>query len=329
MNSCFPDADTIRSALLLAVRAPSVHNSQPWRWRIGRDRLDLFADRELHLQHTDPDGRDLTLSCGVVLNHCQVAFAALGWRAKIDRLPETAKPNHLAAITFQAQSATDADITLAAAITRRRTDRRPFGSWHVPAGDVALMGARAARAGVTMRRVADLPQLRRSVVEAAWRHGTDVDYAAELATWSGRHGATAGVPASNTPTPHFAEGIPARCFAGPALAAAPVREAADNAMVIALGTAADDEVSRLRAGEVTSLLLLTATALGLASCPITEPLEVPETRATLRSDVFDDRSEPQMLLRIGWSPMHSDPLPATPRRPLAEVATWSTEGSFR
>jgi nitroreductase len=93
----------------------------------------------------------------------------------------------------------------------------------------------------------------------------------------------------------------------------------DHAAVVALGTADDDRMARLRAGEATSLVLLTATALGLASCPITEPLEIPETRAAVRTDVFGADGYPQMLLRIGWAPVNADPLPSTPRRDLAEV----------
>ena len=91
--------------------------------------------------------------------------------------------------------------------------------------------------------------------------------------------------------------------------------------MVALGTAADDKVSQLRAGEATSLVLLTATASGLASCPITEPLEIPDIRAAVGADVFGAEGYPQMLLRIGWAPVNADPLPATPRRPLDEVVT--------
>lgn len=29
-----------------------------------------------------------------------------------------------------------------------------------------------------------------------------------------------------------------------------------------------------------------------------------------------------MIVRVGWSPVGADPLPATPRRPLNEVADW-------
>ena len=320
MSAHFPDAETLRSALALATRAPSVHNSQPWRWRVGEHSLHLYSDPDLHLPHTDPDARDLMLSCGAALNHCVVAFAALGWQSKIHRLPNPDEPHHLAAVELHRYPATEVDITLAAAIPRRRTDRRHFSAWPVPQGDLALMGARAARAGVTLRRLEELDSLRALVAQAAMRHGSDYEYLVELSEWSGRYGSTAGVPARSTPESDPTATIPGRAFAGAVLAQTPkVDPAEDNAVVIALGTAEDDNISRLRAGEATSLVLLTATALGLASCPITEPLEIPETRAAVRVDVFGADEYPQMLLRIGWAPVNADPLPSTPRRDISEV----------
>ena len=80
MSTHFPDAATMRTALALAIRAPSVHNIQPWQWRVGVDSLHLYADPTRHLVHTDPDGRDLMVSCGAALHHCAVALAALGWQ---------------------------------------------------------------------------------------------------------------------------------------------------------------------------------------------------------------------------------------------------------
>ena len=320
MSAHFPDVETIRSALSLAVRAPSVHNSQPWQWRVGKHSLHLYADPDRHLLHTDPDARDMLLSCGAALNHCVVALAALGWQSKVHRLPNPDEGHRLASIELYRYPANEVDITLAAAIPRRRTDRRHYSPWPVSQGDLALMGARAARAGVTLRRVVELDSLKSLVSQAAMRHARDYDYMAELATWSGRYGATAGVPARSTPESDPAATIPGRAFAGAVLAqTAEVDPAEDNAVVIALGTAADDDVSRLRAGEVTSLVLLTATALGLASCPITEPLEIPETRAAVRADVFGADGYPQVLLRIGWAPVNADPLPSTPRRDVSEV----------
>ncbi|GFG50346.1 NAD(P)H nitroreductase [Mycolicibacterium agri] len=320
MSAQFPDTETIRSALTLAVRAPSVHNSQPWQWRVGERSLQLYADPGLHLPHTDPDARDLMLSCGATLNHCTIAFAALGWQAKVSRFPNPAEPHHLAAVELHRYPPTETDVTLAAAIPRRRTDRRNYSSWPVPQGHIALMGARAARAGVMLRRVDELTNLKRLIAEAAWRHATDPEYLAELSEWSGRYASTAGVPARNTPEPDFNSVLPARTFAGPALTQTANDPAAeDNATVVALGTAEDDELAWLRAGEATSVVLLTATAAGLSSCPITEPLEVEDIRKRVAEDVFGADGHPQMLLRIGWAPVNADPLPATPRRPLHNV----------
>ena len=153
------------------------------------------------------------------------------------------------------------------------------------------MGARAARAGVMLRRMDALDNLKRIVADAAWQHRTDYDYLAELATWSGRYASTAGVPARSTPQPDATAAMPARTFAGGVLVQSPDADPTDdNAVVIALGTAEDDTMARLRASEATSLVLLTATALGLASCPITEPLEVAETRAAVQADVFGEEA---------------------------------------
>ena len=320
MSTHFPDIETVRSALSLAIRAPSIHNSQPWHWRVGEHSLHLYANPDLQLAAVDPDSRDLLLSCGAALNHCAVAFAALGWQSKVHRFPNPAESNHLASVELQRYSPAEVDISLAAAIPRRRTDRRHYSSWPVPHGDIALMGARAARAGVMLRQVDAIDKLKRLVAEAALCHAADSKYLTELAMWSGRYSSTAGVPARSAPGSDPRAPLPTRMFAGAVLTQpADVDPADDHAVVVALGTARDDAVSRFCAGEATSLVLLTATALGLASCPITEPLEIAETRLAVQEDVFGAVGYPQMLLRIGWAPVNADPLPSTPRRPLSEV----------
>ena len=323
MTARFPDRQTIHTVLALATRAPSIHNSQPWRWRVGSQSLHLYADPQRHLPNTDPDNRDLLLSCGAALHHAVVALAALGWQAKVHRLPNPAEPEHLAAIEVSRSPASELDVTLAAAMPARRTDRRLYNAWSVPDVDIALMGARAARAGVMLRQVASLPKLQNIVAQAVWQHATDHDYLTELSTWSGRYASLAGVPARNTPQSDPTSPIPGRLFAGPALAQPPdVAPDDDAAVVLALGTKDDSALARLRAGEATSLVLLTATALGLASCPVTEPLEIAETREAVKTDVFGVSGFPQMLLRIGWAPVNADPLPSTPRRPLSDVVDW-------
>lgn len=320
MSTQFPDPDTLRTALSLATRAPSVHNSQPWHWKIGDESLHLYADTTRHLIHTDPDQRDLLLSCGAALHHAVVGLAALGWQSRITRLPNPADPNHLASIQVKRQEPGELDILLAAAIPRRRTDRRLFSFWPVSRADIATIGVRVARMGVQMRRVELSTDLRAVLAEAVWKHVHDREYLDELTVWSGRYSSRAGVPARNIPDSDSRAAIPGRLFAGAALdqpADTPARH--DHAVVLALGTSGDDAVARVRAGEATSMALLTSTALGLSSCPVTEPLEIVNTRESIRSEVFGGSEYPQVMLRVGWAPIGADPLPATPRFPLEDV----------
>jgi nitroreductase len=323
MKAHFPDAEVIRPVLALASRAPSIYNAKPWRWRVGSDALHLYIDPSLQLPSTDPDGRDLILSCGAALNHCVIALAAMGWRAKVHRLPDAADTNHLATITADPGKPDQVDVMLAAAIPRRRTDRRHYSSWPVPAGDIAQMGARAARMGIMLRRVDAVDKLNQIVAQAVRSHAANYEYLAEVTRWSGRYGSVAGIPARNIPEHDCTAPIPGRIFAGPGLAQPPgASPADDSAVILALGTETDDRLAWLRAGEATSVVLLTATAMGLASCPVTEPLEIRETRDAIRSDVFGSRGYPQMLLRVGWALVNADPLPPTPRRKLSDVVEW-------
>ena len=63
-------SDVLAGAATAAARhAPSILNTQPWRWRVSPGRLELFAEPRRHLAVTDPDGRLLLLSCGAVLHH--------------------------------------------------------------------------------------------------------------------------------------------------------------------------------------------------------------------------------------------------------------------
>ena len=320
MTTNFPDDATVCAALELAGRAPSIHNTQPWEWRVGPHSLNLYSRLDLRLPHTDPDSRDLIVSCGAALHHATVALAALGWRTTVHRIPNPDDPEHLASVQVHRGTPTEADIAMAAAIPRRRTDRRIYSSWPVAMGDIALMGARAARLGVTMRRIETTDAFVALLEQAVARHSTDSGYVDELMAWTGRHAATEGVPAQNVPLIDGAAVVPARIFYESTLdqpVDAPAAE--DNGVLLALGTADDDIGCQLRAGEAASTVMLTATVQGLASCAVSEVLEITETREELRADVFGHDQFPQILLRVGWAPVNADPLPATPRRPLTDA----------
>ena len=119
----------IKNAVQLACRAPSLHNSQPWRWVADDSGLHLFADPSRIGHHTDSTGREVIISCGAVLDHLRVAAAAAGWHAATERIPKPNDRNHLATIEFREMDfVSDAQRALAEAIRHRRTDRLPFAA---------------------------------------------------------------------------------------------------------------------------------------------------------------------------------------------------------
>ena len=88
---------------------------------------------------------------------------------------------------------------------------------------------------------------------------------------------------------------------------------------MAVCTAHDDRTSWLRAGQTLSALWLRATRTGLSVVPLSQVIEVPETRHALHEDVFAGMARPQLLVRLGWQEIARATLPVTPRRPLADV----------
>ena len=129
MRDTVVDTQVIRDAVWLACRAPSLHNSQPWRWVAEGHVVHLFADSDRAPSHTDTTGREMLIGCGAVLDHFRVAMAAAGWTANVDRFPNPNNPRHLASIDFSPlEFVTDGHRRRADAILARHTDRLPFAA---------------------------------------------------------------------------------------------------------------------------------------------------------------------------------------------------------
>jgi nitroreductase len=325
MSTTRPDHETLRGAIALAVRAPSVHNTQPWRFLLGERSVHLMADRSRALPATDPDGRDLLLSCGAALHHLRVALAALGWSTEVHRIPNPADPDHLVALEPHQHRPSDEDVALAAAIGHRHTERRSFSSWPVPREHLDLMISRAGRLGALLIPVTEArlrTHLVNAINQAASTQQGDPAYTAELAAWTGRGRlADDGVPATSTlARPAFHGGTRMRDFPHGTLVEPVADTAEDDAgELLVLATPDDDPQSWLRAGEATSAALLTATDLNLASCPLSQALEVANTRAVVQELVLDNDAVPHLILRIGWVHTAAAPLPPSPRRAVDEV----------
>src|SRR5262249_13358942 len=121
------------SAAEFAGLAPSIHNTQPWRWRVVGSTLELRAARQRQLGMTDPDAHLLLVSCGAALQHAITALTAEGWRSRVQRIPGRNDEDLLATITLIDRTNASTDAMRSIQVLRvRHTDRRPVSDVPAP-----------------------------------------------------------------------------------------------------------------------------------------------------------------------------------------------------
>lgn len=301
-----------------AAAAPSLHNTQPWRFRVrdGGRVLEVRADQARQLAVVDPAGRAVHIACGAAVFNLRLAAAIAGRDAVVRLIPDPAAPLLLANVRFTGRHrAGHAERELYGAIERRHTNRQPFTGQPVPAGVRAKLTEAASLEGALLHILdhAEAARLLQLAGDAELAQFADPAYRAELARWAGGQRHRDGIPAtalgpiptgSLVPIRNFAPGRPQPvCYAQ--------FEPAPQLAVLSMPHGGPAEW--LRAGQALQRVLLTATAAGVATSLLTSPLETED--AWLVRDPHSGIEQPQMILRLGYGP----PVPPTPRRPVSEI----------
>lgn len=302
-------SEDARKAVEDAVWAPSVHNTQPWRFGLHEARISVSADIDRRLDVADPDGREMLISCGAALYTLRSSLLALGYTPRVHLLPDPDRPHLLADVHLEPGEQPDQQtLREHAQIRRRRSHRGGFRPDPVPAGVLSAMRHDAEREGGRLVEAVDVH------VKGALAALTDAAehvqqrtpaYKAEIARWapSPRTSRTDGVQESAYPqqvpktTPHFA----ARDFArghGWGAQSAQDGGTALAGLALLVVTGGDEPADWLRAGQALQRVLLRAAERDLAAAFHTQALEIPELRAFIGTR-FCGGAYPQMLMRLG------------------------------
>jgi nitroreductase len=316
------DTGVITKAIQLACRAPSLHNSQPWHWIVDETSVDLFADHRRVIRSADSSGREALISCGAALGHFRAAMAASRWDTNVDRFPNPNDRDHLATVSFTpAHYVTTAEHDRADAILRRRTDRLPFRAPTYWESFEPVLRRTIDHRKATLDVLPDeaRPQLAAAsrLTESLRRY--DGYYHDELRWWTEPFQGYQGVPASALVSEEERNLVDInRAFPVAGHTDRRPEVAADEAKVLVLSTPENTRADALNCGEVLSTVLLECTMAGLATCPLTHITELPESRERIQR-LIGTHDFPQVLVRVGKTPVFEETAPPTPRLPLSEV----------
>ncbi|MFK4084831.1 Acg family FMN-binding oxidoreductase [Kribbella sp. NPDC020789] len=317
MTRWAPTAEDREMMLRSAVAAPSMHNTQPWRFRFDATTVEVYRDRDRELPAEDPERRMLFVSLGAAIFNLRVGAAVRGYGSRVRHVLDQQRPDLVALVELDGP----ADPQLAAlgpALIRRRTNRRPFTEERVPDQLRVELELAARIEGARLQwldRASPRWWLRTATNDAVAADDDDAGRTAERRRWVGGRRTVDGVP-------HTALGP--RDAAGTAVVrdlSATVADAARPAAVFetspqlaVLATRFDGPIEWLRAGQAMERVLLEATARNLATSLLNQVIEHAELR-WLINDPLGPWQRPQAVIRFGYGP----PVPPTPRRPLADV----------
>lgn len=310
---------TIENAVHLACRAPSYHNSQPWRWVISAEGVQLFVDTD-RLVATDTSGRQAVISCGAALDHFRVAAGAAGLDAGVRRYPDPNDHHHLATITFGTlPTVTDDHRRRADAILQRRTDRLPMAApadWE--SFELLLLDGLAPDVAVDVIAPADRPAVADASQLTDALRLYDSSYHHEIDWWTSPFEVNDGIPHSSLVSAAEADRVDVgRSFPVTRHHERRPNVVEDTAQLVVISALDDTRDNLLRCGEALSALLLDATMAGYASCTLSHLTEVPASRDIVGALV--GRPHPHVVIRLGRVPELDEVPPPTPRRPLQDV----------
>ena len=309
-----------RGLLLTAASlAPSLHNTQPWRFRVGANTVLVYRDLERWLVAEDPRQQALHLSLGASILNLRVAAAELGRLAHVSLLPASGDDDLVAEVYLGAGLGVDPELAhLFTYLTRRRTNRQPYAERSIPERALDDLRHAARVDGARLHVVRDHDAVHRLLgvaADAAVCELRDRDRLRERNSWVGGQRTTEGVPGSALgPVPPDRLSPIRNLAVAAADVTSPVTPFERHPVLAVLSVRRDDVLAWLQGGQALQRVLLTAARWGLSASFLNQAVEHGLLRWTV--DCGESGAFPLMLMRLGYG----RPVEPTPRRPLEAIA---------
>ncbi len=296
--------------------APSMYNTQPWAFSVGKDTVRIYPDHRRSLPIADPKDTGLYAALGCALENILVGVGCYGMNAEVEYLPQDECPEPLL-IHFSRRRYREPEPDLLRAIPERQTVRSKFRSEAISSAKLGRLVTASRRPGIRLGLFTDDRDIRAltdMAREALPRYFADAEFVQELLSWLrfDRRQLRAlrdGIDASVVGFPAW-PGWPARVlwrhYLSPQKQAKKFcRQARNTSAFILVLCETNDASGWVSAGRSLQRVLLTATELGISCAPVHVHGE------ELGSYLGLGCESPVVLLRLGYG----EPTRSSVRRP--------------
>ncbi|NSW54827.1 MAG: nitroreductase family protein [Armatimonadetes bacterium] len=311
----------IRLILESGIRAPSGHNTQPWRFDVDGDTIRVLPDLTRRLPVVDPDDHALFISLGCCVENMFIAARHVGMDAAVSIEAD-------GSIFVRLMESTDGQRDdLYEAISERQSNRGPYDGRPIPEDHLKMLLEAAVREGVRVLPFVGQDEFRELlpfIAEGNRSQFADRGFVDELISW---------VRFTDAEARATQDGLWSRCMGVPAVPrwlgslfmrvlTTPNSEAArceklvrSSSALVLIAAEGNDRAAWVNVGRSFERLALTATRLGISHAHVNMPCEVLPVRRKLAEHLSLDAVQPLLLIRLGYA----SPLPYSMRRPLTEV----------
>ncbi len=308
--------DKLRFITRYAILAPSSHNSQPWRFRIKNDSIDVFIDMSRWLKVADSDQREIHISVGCALENLLIAAEHFGLGHELNYFPDDNNNELAATIKFDSNGSRSEfrDKSLFDQITKRHTNHGSFEDRRIPFDVRRRLMDLCVEDEIDMY-LTDNADIHHRVEELIARADaiqfSDPEYRDELAQWIGK-----GVFGSSWLMSKIGQMAVKFVNLGKSQAKKDSGLIESASFLAAICSDSEDHISHLKVGQVFERVSLAALSMDIAVHPMSQILELPELRKKVAGLIPESGKIPQHTFRMGYAEPEDD---HTPRRELSEV----------
>jgi hypothetical protein len=312
--------DRLRFLLQYAVLAPSSHNTQPWKFRIDGNRIDIFMDDERWLKVCDDDQRELHISVGCCLENLLVAADHFGLRDQVEYLPDASDPMHAATMELRDGTATERDSKLFQMIPVRHTNHGSYDGRPIPEDVLEKLSGCCTEPNIHVQLTSDnsiKQKIDALVVQADAMEFADPAFREELGYWIGQ-----GVFGTSWLMSKIGKLAVTHINMGSSTAKKDSAVLMSSPVLGLISSKDNSRETQIKVGQVYQRLSLTAASFGIWCQPMSQIVQVEETKQEVAKLQTDPYLFPQLPFRLGFAESEKH---RTPRRSVEEVLVEQNE----